>query len=326
MMMFKSKTLFLLMLVSAVSGLFIYATLTDDSKQQQNFEENYKIYSLPIPGQLVFAGEPVPLSDEEVRERYDREILTNTYWQSQTILMIKRANKYFPLIEKILAKNGIPSDMKYVALAESGLQNVVSPAGASGYWQMLESTAKIYGLEVTPEVDERYHIEKATEGACRYFKEAYAAFNSWPMVAASYNMGIEGLRRQMLQQGVSNYYDLLLNTETSRYVFRIIAIKEIIEHPEKYGFNVPPSHMYRMEQTIKLRVPQSISDLARYSLNNGYNYKVLKTYNPWLRKPSLTVTNGKTYYIDVPVSAVSKSGLAPKVVNDTLNLSDTRLD
>lgn len=325
-MMSRSRIFFLLILASALCGFFIHATLTDDAKQQQNFEENYKIYSLPTPSRLVFAGEPVPLSDAEVQERYDREILTNTYWQSQTILMIKRANKFFPVIEKILAKNGIPDDMKYVALAESGLQNVVSPAGASGYWQMLEPTAKIYGLEVSPEVDERYHIEKATEGACRYFKEAYAAFNSWPMVAASYNMGIDGLRRQMLQQGVTDYYDLLLNTETSRYVFRIIAIKEIIEHPEKYGFNVPPSHMYRMEPTVKLRVAQSIPDLARYSLKNGYNYKVLKTYNPWLRKPSLTVSAGKTYYIDLPESAVAKAGITGKVVNDTLDFIDTKTE
>lgn len=312
--------------VSALSGFFIHATFTDDVKQQQDFESEYKIYSLPMPEHLVFAGEPVPMADEEVQERYDRELLTNTYWQSQTILLIKRANKFFPIIEKILAKNGIPDDMKYVALAESGLQNVVSPAGASGYWQMLEATAKIYGLEVTSEVDERYHIEKATEGACRYFREAYAAFNSWPLVAASYNMGIEGLRRQMQQQGVKSYYDLLLNAETSRYVFRIIAIKEIIERPKKFGFNILPSHKYTLQPTVKLRVPQSIPDLAKYSLRNGYNYKILKTYNPWLRKPSLTVPAGKTYFIDVPKDVVMASGAGSKVVNDTLDLFDTSLE
>lgn len=318
--------LLLIILLSALCGFFIHATLTDDTRQQQDFEANYKIYSLPTPSTLMFAGEKVPLNDPEVQERYDREILTNTYWQSQTILMIKRANKFFPLIEKILAKNNIPDDMKYVALAESGLQNVVSPAGASGYWQFMEPTGKIYGLEISTEVDERYHIEKATEAACRYFKEAYAAFNSWPMVAASYNMGIEGLRKQMQQQGVTNYYDLLLNPETSRYVFRIIAIKEIIERPEKFGFTVLPSHKYRTEPVVKLRVVQSIPDLARYSLKNGMNYKILKTANPWLRKPSLNIPVGKVYYLDVPEAAIRKAGLGSKIVNDTLDYFNTRME
>lgn len=321
-----SGKLLLIILLSALCGFFIHATLTDDTRQQQAFEANYKIYSLPSPSALMFAGEAVPLNDMEVQERYDREILTNTYWQSQTILMIKRANKFLPLIQKILAKNNIPDDMKYVALAESGLQNVVSPAGASGYWQFMEPTGKIYGLEITTEVDERYHIEKATEAACRYFKEAYAAFNSWPMVAASYNMGIEGLRKQMLQQGVTNYYDLLLNPETSRYVFRIIAIKEIIERPEKFGFTVLPSHKYRMDPSVKLRVTQSIPDLARYSLKNGMNYKILKTANPWLRKPSLNIPTGKAYYLDVPEAAIRKAGLGSKIVNDTIDYFNTRIE
>ena len=318
--------LLLIILLSSLCVFFIHATLTDDTRQQQDFEANYKIYSLPAPSALMFAGEAVPLNDMDVQERYDREILTNTYWQSQTILMIKRANKFLPLIEKILAKNNIPDDMKYVALAESGLQNVISPAGASGYWQFMEATGKIYGLEINAEVDERYHIEKATEAACRYFKEAYAAFNSWPMVTASYNMGIEGLRKQMQQQGVANYYDLLLNPETSRYVFRIIAIKEIIERPEKFGFTVLPSHKYRMEPTIKLRVAQSIPDLARYSLKNGMNYKILKTANPWLRKPSLNIPIGKVYSFDVPVAAIRKAGLGNRIVNDTLDYLNTRTE
>jgi membrane-bound lytic murein transglycosylase D len=318
--------LFSFLLLGGLCGFFIHATLTNDAKQMQEFETNYKIYSLPKPNQLMFAGEIVPLADEEVAERYDRELLTNVYWQSQTLLFIKRAHKFFPLIEKILAQNNIPDDLKYVALAESGLQNVVSPAGASGYWQFMEATGKIYRLEISSEVDERYHIEKATEAACKYFKEAYAAFNSWPMVAASYNMGIEGVRRQMLQQGVSSYYDLLLNTETSRYVFRILAIKEIVERPEKYGFNVLESHKYKLEPVAKIRVTQSINDLAKYSLNNGFNYKILKTYNPWLRKSTLNVAIGKTYYFSVPKAQLIKAGLGDKLVNDTLDMADTRME
>lgn len=312
-----------LVCLSAVCGFFIHASLTDDSRQLQDFGSHYKIYSLPRPSALTFAGEPVPVGDEEVAERYDREILTNVYWQSQTILLIKRAHKFLPLIEQILSRNNIPDDMKYVALAESGLQNVISPAGATGYWQFMDATGRLYGLEISPEVDERYHVEKATEAACRYFRQAYSSFGSWPMVAASYNMGIEGLRKQMQTQGVTNYYELLLNAETSRYVFRIIAIKEIIEHPEKYGFYVPDSHKYRLMPAVKLRVSTSIPDLAAYSLRNNMNYKILKQYNPWLRKSSLSVSSNKVYYLDVPKDKMIEAGFGSRIVQDTLDYFST---
>lgn len=322
----KLRFYFLLGLVLAMGLVFLQATLTDDDKQQKEFETYYKIYSVAIPDRLVFAGEPVPFSDFDIQERFDREILTNVYWQSQTLLMIKRAHKFFPTIEPILAKNGIPDDMKYIVLAESGLQNLVSPAGAAGYWQMLDGTAKNYGLEITPEVDERYHLEKSTEAACKYFKEAYTVFNSWALVAASYNMGIDGVRKQLQQQGVANYYDLFLNTETSRYVFRSLALKAIMEHPKKHGFHVLESHTYQPIKTIKVRVNQSIPDLAKYSLANGCNYKVLKLINPWLRNKALTIAPGKTYFIELPHYKVASMPWFNSVSNDTIDLVQTNLN
>ncbi len=321
----KFRFYFLLIGLSFIGGFFIHATLTEDDKMQREFETYYKIYSLASPDKLVFAGESVPLTDFDIQERYDREILTNVYWQSQTLLMIKRAHKFFPIIEPILAKNGIPDDMKYLALAESGLQNVVSPAGASGYWQILEATAKNYGLEVSADVDERYHIEKSTEAACRYFKEAYKVFNSWSLVAASYNMGIDGVRKQLQQQGVTNYYDLLLNTETSRYVFRTLAIKEIIERPRSYGFNVTNNHKYAQVPTVKIKVTRTIPDLIKYSLDNGCNYKVLKLMNPWLRNKSLTVQSGKFYYIELPKDRLIKTDYKDKINNDTIDVEQTHV-
>ena len=321
----KLRFYFLLGLIGSITLLFINATLTDEDKQQKEFETYYKIYSIALPERFLFANEPVPFSDFDIQERYDKELLTNVYWQSQTLLMLKRAHKFFPAIEPILAQNGIPDDMKYLALAESGLQNLVSPAGASGYWQILEATAKNYGLEVSADVDERYHIEKSTEAACRYFKEAYKVFNSWALVAASYNMGIDGVRKQLQQQGVSNYYDLLLNTETSRYVFRTLAIKEIMERPRSYGFNVITNHKYAQVPTVKVKVTRTIPDLIKYSLDNGCNYKVVKLMNPWLKSKTLTVQPGKFYYLELPKDRVYKTNLKDKITNDTIDVEQTHM-
>ncbi|MCC7534188.1 MAG: lytic transglycosylase domain-containing protein [Bacteroidia bacterium] len=309
-----------------VVGLLVSAAFSEKDKQQKEFETYYKVYSINAPKQIVFANEKVPMHEQDVQESFDREILTNTYWQSQTILLLKRANKFFPVIESILSKNGIPDDMKYVVLAESGLQNVVSPAGASGYWQFIEATAKIYGLEVSSEVDERYHVVKSTEAACKYFKEAYKQFNNWALVAASYNMGIEGLRKQLAQQGVNSYYELLLNAETARYVYRILAIKEIAEQPQKYGFHLLESHLYYPVKTIKIKTNQTIPDLIKYSLNNGTNYKTLKLLNPWLRSKSLTVAAGKTYFIELPKNKVQSNNWADKIENDTIPIEFTNFN
>ncbi len=288
------------LLAVATSLLFMQTSNPETEKRQAEFEQYYKIYSLDLPTNMVFAGEEVPMDDIEVKERYDKELLTNVYWQSQTLLLIKRANRYFPVIENILKKNGIPKDFRYLAVAESGLQNVTSPAGAVGYWQFLESTGKRYGLEITDEVDERLHIEKATEAACRYFKEAHREFGNWALVAASYNMGIEGVKKQMQNQKVANYYDLYLNTETSRYVLRTLALKQIMEHPKHFGFNISPGHLYPVIATRNIVVDSTITDLVAFAIDHGANYKELKLLNPWLKKSTLTVAPNKNYTIVLP--------------------------
>lgn len=322
----KLRFYLLNLLLAGTAGFFIRASFTEDDKLQQEFETYYKIYALSIPDNLTFAGGQVPMSDFDVKERYDRELLTNVYWQSQTLLLLKRTNRYFPTIQKILEKNQVPDDFKYVALAESGLQNVVSPAGAAGFWQFLDKTGQYYGLEVNEEVDERYHLEKSTEAACRYFKEAYAEFNDWALVAASYNMGIDGLRRQLQLQEVNNYYDLYLNPETSRYILRILALKEVSRNPSGFGFNFTRRQLYDDIPTIKVKVTKTIPDLARFALDNGANYKLLKVLNPWLRKSYLTVKNGKTYFILLPKDKVVKTDLVEKLSRDTIDLLNTHID
>ncbi len=326
-MNFKQKIKYILFVVFAfLGGVFIKATLTDEDKQKQEFEQYYHIYSLPTPQKISFAGTHISLKEYDVAERYDREILTNVYWQSQTLLMIKRAHRYLPIIDKILKENNIPSDFKYLAMAESGLLNVVSPAGAAGFWQFLDKTAKRYKLEVNDEVDERYHIEKATQAACLYFKESYNVFNDWALVAASYNMGIEGVKRQIQNQQVKSYFDLYLNVETARYLFRIIAIKDICESPNKFGFYVAPNHYYNNIPSIKIKVDNSITQLNNWAISNNCNYKLLKLLNPWLRKNFINVLPGKIYYIALPKEKIMQSTLAPKVIDDTLSFSQTNTD
>lgn len=315
-------------LVSVVSaiGFFAlsYVALNVFTAQQKapeslnhvdEFQKNYNIYSLPTPEKIAFAGEKVPLDIFDVRERLDRELLVNTYWQSQTLLFIKRANRYFPIIEPILKKNGVPDDFKYLALIESGLDNVVSPAGATGFWQIMRGTATDYGLEVNGFIDERYHLEKATEVACTYLKEAKAKFGTWTMAAASYNMGITGLKNQLQRQKTNNYYDLLFVSETSRYVFRILAVKQILEHYDYYGFHMRTQDLYPQIKTINVEVTKTIEDLADFAYNNNINYKLLKSLNPWLRETNLPNPNNKKYYIALPLEA-SKTGFKVNKVPD----------
>jgi membrane-bound lytic murein transglycosylase D len=260
----------------------------------------YKVFSPGTPASMTFAGEEVPLSLIDVREKLDRELLVNTYWHSNTFLMIKRANRWFEVIEPILEVEGIPSDFKYLALIESGLTNVVSPAGATGFWQFMKETGKSYDLEVTSEVDERYHVEKATIAACQYLNDAYDRFGDWALVAASYNMGMGGLNKRLNAQKVDNYWDLLLNNETGRYVYRILAVKEILSHPGDFGFVLEEDDMYHAYEVRTITVDSAITDLAAFALDQGINYKVLKTLNPWLKNSKLTNKYGKDYQIKLP--------------------------
>ncbi|MBU3821714.1 lytic transglycosylase domain-containing protein [Flavobacteriaceae bacterium XHP0103] len=286
----------------SLSALFIYAL--QDAPTDENFEKklinDYNVYALQIPKDLSFAGEPMPLDDPDIYERMDRELLVNTYWQSNGLLMFKRASKYFPIIEPILKKNGIPEDFKYLAVIESGLMNAVSPAGATGVWQIMPATGRENGLEVNDNVDERYHLEKATEVACNYFKKSKEDLGSWTLAAAAYNAGNAGVSRRLREQNVSDYYDLLLGEETGRYLFRIVALKEILSNPGKYGFNFRDKDLYNNVPTYQVKVDTAVTDFTKFAEKFGINYKILKIHNPWLREPKLNNKSRKLYYIDIP--------------------------
>lgn len=253
-----------------------------------------------LPKELDFAGEKVPLDKGDIYERLEREIYVNAYWESNMILLLKRSSKYLPEIERMLKENGIPDDFKYVAIAESALMNVGSPAGARGFWQIMEDTGKEYGLEITKDVDERYHFEKATLVATKYFKKAHTKFGDWTAVAASYNMGQTGFSKRQEEQLHSNYYDLYLNDETSRYLFRILAFKVIFENPGAFGYHFKESDYYKNPTFKTLRVDQDIKDLPSWAKAQGSSYKDLKLYNPWLRDRNLNVKRGKIYEIRLP--------------------------
>lgn len=255
-----------------------------------------------FPEKLEFANEEVPLQDYEVKERMDKELVVNVNLHGSTILVLKRANKIFPIIEPILAKNNVPDDFKYLAVIESGLVNVVSNAGARGVWQFMPETAKEKGMEVSETVDERYHLEKSTEAACQYFIKAKEKFGSWTMAAASYNGGMNGLQKQVDMQEATNYYDLLLTEETSRYVFRILALKEIMKNPSKYGFNLSPEELYKAVPTRKIDVDSSITNLTKFAKSQGITYKILKYHNPWLRDKKLDNPLKKKYSIEIPIT------------------------
>lgn len=292
-----------LVAIILVSSLLIFAVKENKTGADSDIStsEFYKIKALKIPKNLSFAGERVPLEKQDIKERIDRELLVNTYWQSNGLLFFKRTHKYFPIIEPILKKNGIPNDFKYLAVIESGLLNVTSPAGARGFWQLLSSTAKENGLEVNNNVDERYNLELATQAACNYLKEAREKFGSWTLAAAAYNAGIKGISKKLETQQVKSYYDLLVGDETKRYVPRIIAVKEILTHPKKYGFIFEKSDLYNLKQTKTIKVDTVITDIARFSKNLGINYKTLKLYNPWLRENKLNNKTRKEYSIKIPI-------------------------
>jgi membrane-bound lytic murein transglycosylase D len=254
---------------------------------------------VPIPDSATFAGEPVPVDIFYVREQFDRELTVNTYWHSSTILSIKRAARWFPVIEPILAKNGIPDDFKYLALIESGLMNVVSPSGAAGYWQFLEKTGKEYGLTINKEVDERYNVEKATEAACAYLKKSYIKFGNWTLVASSYNAGPGRIDESIEKQQVRNYYQMLLPEETNRYIYRILALKSICENPIKYGFKLEKGDLYEPLEVKTIKVTGSISDLAAFAREHQTTYRMLKELNPWLRADKLNL-RGEDYTILLP--------------------------
>jgi len=287
------KNTLLVMLVGVLSFFLINAVASVTKVENPE---------LPQAKPLDFCGEIVPLQIADVQERLDKELTINRNLHASTELVIKRANRYFPIIEPILKQHGVPDDFKYLAVIESKLENAVSPAGARGIWQFMPATAKEYGMEVNAFVDERYHLEKSTQAACKYLLEAKEKFGSWTLAAAAYNGGMSGITRQIERQKITpNYYDLLLTEETSRYVFRILALKEIMQNPEKYGYSIPTTELYNRISTKIIEVSTTIPNLADFATEQGINYKILKIHNPWLRDISLKNNSGKTYKIEIPI-------------------------
>ena len=292
----------LLILIFILSIIFFNAGNISDKTLEKNTSSTYNIKALKIPNGLSFAGEKVPTELNDIKERMDRELLVNTYWQSNGLLLIKRAHKYFPLIEPLLKKYGIPDDFKYLAVAESGLENNSSSAGAAGFWHFLKSSAKEYGLEVNQNVDERYNLEKATEVAAKYLKKSKKRFGTWTLAAAAYNAGNARIARNLKKQQVTNYYDLLLNSETSRYVFRIVALKEVLSNPRKYGFEFEEDDLYNLPDIKTVKVDTVITNIASFAKKFKTNYKELKLNNAWLRENKLNNKIRKLYKIKIPNS------------------------
>jgi membrane-bound lytic murein transglycosylase D len=297
----KSFRIISLLSVVCITLLFINAIHKSDIDPVTNTHQNYKIRALKLPSNLNLAGERVPLEKPDVKERMDRELLVNTYWQSNGILLLKRANKYFPIIEPLLKKHGLPDDFKFLALAESGFTDETSTVGAAGIWHFMKATGKEYGLEINNNVDERYNIEKSTKVAAEYLKNAKNRFGSWTLAAAAYNAGNYGISRRLEAQEVTNYYDAKLPNETERYVFRVLALKEIISNPEKYGFVFEKDDLYTIKKTYMVKVDTAITNITSFAKGFGMNYKEFKIHNPWLRENKLNNRSRKLYEIKIPV-------------------------
>lgn len=266
----------------------------------KNTSDTYVIKALKIPDDLTFAGEKVELDKTDIRERIDRELLVNTYWQSNALLWFKRTHKYFPVIEPILKEKGVPDDFKYLAVIESDLRNVTSPVGAKGMWQMLKGAGRENGLEINDNVDERYHLEKATRAACDYMIKAKERLGSWTLAAAAYHGGNYGIVKRLEQQMVDSYYDVLVGENTERYIPRIVAAKEILTNPDKYGFIFDEEDLYELKPTYEVEVDTVITNIALFAKGFGTNYKELKMYNPWLRENKLNNKTRRLYKIKIP--------------------------
>jgi hypothetical protein len=276
---------------------------TPEARLQQ-FDSLYTIKSFKLPDNVTFAGEKMPLENFDTKESLEREILTSAYRHSSTILIIKRAHRYLPMIEKILLKNNIPEDFKYLVAAESEYSNMISPAGATGFWQIMPETGKEQGMEINTIVDERYDVEKSTQFACDFFRKSYEKYGNWTLTAASYNGGRNGLDEQIEIQNQHNYYDLLLNEETARYIFRATAYKLVITDPVAFGFNITEEDLYPELKYYEVKVDTAVANFSQFAEKFGTNYKILKFMNPWLRKPFLTPKPNKEYSIKIPAEGM----------------------
>lgn len=320
--------IFALIAFAAFEGFYYSRNLqksATDTDYQKAFLHSNKIFSLVLPDKAEFASEQAPMGLYYVREGLDRELMVNTYWHSSTLLMLKKSNRYFHLIIPILKKNNIPEDFKYLALIESGLSNVSSPAGAAGFWQFIPGTAKNFGLEISEQVDERYHIQKATEAACKLLRGSYNKFGSWTLAAAAYNVGEGRIAKELERQKTGNYYDLYLPDETMRYVYRIIALKLLYEHPTEYGYFIRKKDLYPPIPTYTITVDSSIANLPVFAKKMNINYRLLKEFNPWLRSDKLTNSGKKKYVITLPKKGfeefdklLAEIENAEQIFNDTI--------
>lgn len=254
-----------------------------------------------VPRKAKFADQDIDLDRIDMAERLDRELTAIAYTHGNTLLTIKRANRYFPQIAPILKKNGVPTDLLYLACIESSMNpTAVSGAKAAGLWQFMPSTGKEYGLEINDYVDERFNIEKATEAACRYLKTAYQKYGNWESAAASYNGGMGRISNELSSQKAETAFDLYLTEETSRYMFRLLAMKMIMENPGRYGFSISADQLYQPLDCDIVEVSEPVDDWAAWAIDHGINYMILRNANPWIRAKSLPNASGKTYYVAVP--------------------------
>ena len=305
----------LIALAATLTLSFAQSNEEQDTLPQEALDRDYLSFDhidhithdITLPEQLDFCGEEVPLDLFYVRERLERELLVNSYLHSGTLLLLKRSSRWFPVLEPIMERNGLPDDFKYLCVIESALTNAVSPSKAVGFWQFLESTGKEYGLEIYKEVDMRYNVEKETSAACKYLKAAYRKFGSWTTAAAAFNCGNGRISRTIEEQRVTSYYNMFLPEETERYVFRILALKCIMEDPERYGFQVSDDQWYKPWEYKTITVTETIPDLVQFAFDHGTNYKMLRYFNPWLRSTTLTISEGNSYEIKIPKGEFAKT-------------------
>ena len=305
----------------AIAGeAFIFATRkekNDDELHTKAIRADYRVYAPPIPDTLYFAGERVPLNLYYVREGLDRELVSNMYYQSSTLFIIKRAARVFPTIERILKEEGVPEDFKYLCVIESNLQNVTSPAGAQGYWQFMKATGQKYGLEISDEIDMRNDLEASTHAACKFLKYLRGRLGSWTNAAAAYNCGENGLEKRLDNQQQTSYYELLLNRETQRYVYRILALKLIMQHPQDYGYYVRRCDTYPELPYEEVTLSGKDVDLVKFATEKGTSYKMLRTMNPWLTTDKLKNKADKTYKVRIPTKKGTEYNTIVKGKHDT---------
>ena len=294
--------------LGAASLVLLAFVLSGSREQSETVPGSNQIDSLPqwvMPPRIVedleFAGCPLPLERVGVRERMEKELLIGTFRHSSSLLTLKRSGRWFPLIEPILVDSGVPVDFKYLSVIESGLANAVSPSDARGFWQFMEPAAKEFGLRVDRDVDERYHVEKATRAACAYLNEAHRRYGDWILAAASYNMGMSGLSRRLEKQHGDSYWDLMLNEETARYIYRLYATKQVMESPESHGFILAAGDWYAPIPGRDTIVVDTVNDLADFAGDAGVSYNALKTLNPWLRSEKLPIPDNHYYVIRLPL-------------------------